>query len=523
MRDIVKAFFKERSIVNHHIASYNDFIRTTTHVNSIQRIVDDTRISSEDEERGMFVLDADRTDGDKIYVRIGRETVKQGKGVAEPTIKIMRPSVKEANGSEHDLTPMEARLRNLTYWSNITLKFSIIENDLEREPEEVRIGRIPIMIKSVRCNLHEDNIDETLRNLLKNLITDEEINAMSYVDKLITLGEDPADPGGYFIMAGTERVLMTLEDLAPNRVMVEYNEKYNTRLEVAKVFSQKEGFRALTTVEKKKDGILQVSVPAATGNIPLMILMKALGMESDEEIYKSIVSDGEMANYVYANLEEIQDPKTYPPDGIKTTEQAILFLEKKFAQGQAKEYRQRKVSQIIDRSLLPHLGDTEVDRIKKAIFLGRITRTVLELALKKREPDDKDHYANKRLKLSGDLMAQLFRHSFRGLIKDLKYQLERGVARRKDFKVRSSIRPDLLQQRIAHALSTGNWVGGRAGVSQLLDRNSHMSAVSHLRRVVSPLTRSQPHFEARDLHPTQWGRLCPNETPEGQNCGLVKN
>ena len=74
-----------------------------------------------------------------------------------------------------------------------------------------------------------------------------------------------------------------------------------------------------------------------------------------------------------------------------------------------------------------------------------------------------------------------------------------------------------------HALATGNWVGGRSGVSQLLDRTTYLSALSHLRRVTSPLVRSQPHFEARDLHPTQWGRLCPNETPEGQNCGLVKN
>ena len=74
-----------------------------------------------------------------------------------------------------------------------------------------------------------------------------------------------------------------------------------------------------------------------------------------------------------------------------------------------------------------------------------------------------------------------------------------------------------------HAMATGNWTGGRAGVSQLLDRTCNMASLSHLRRVISPLTRSQPHFEARDLHPTQFGRLCPNETPEGQNCGLVKN
>src|SRR5437879_1818204 len=120
-------------------------------------------------------------------------------------------------------------------------------------------------------------------------------------------------------------------------------------------------------------------------------------------------------------------------------------------------------------------------------------------------------------------MEDLFRVAFAHLVKDLKYQLERSYARRRDLKIPSAIRPDLLTQRLLHALATGNWVGGRAGVSQLLDRTSNMSALSHLRRVTSPLTRSQPHFEARDLHPTQWGRLCPNETPEGQNCGLVKN
>nr|WP_235584778.1 hypothetical protein [Candidatus Methanomethylophilus sp. 1R26] len=121
-------------------------------------------------------------------------------------------------------------------------------------------------------------------------------------------------------------------------------------------------------------------------------------------------------------------------------------------------------------------------------------------------------------------MEDLFRTSFSSLMKDLKYQMERNVGRKKsDFSVASSIRPDLFTHKLLHALATGNWVGGRAGVSQLLDRTSNMSSVSHLRRITSSLTRSQPHFEARDLHPTQWGRLCPSETPEGQNCGLVKN
>ena len=72
-------------------------------------------------------------------------------------------------------------------------------------------------------------------------------------------------------------------------------------------------------------------------------------------------------------------------------------------------------------------------------------------------------------------------------------------------------------------MATGSWPGGRQGVSQLLDRMSHIATVSHLRRVISPLSKTQPHFEARDVHSTHWGKLCPNETPEGQRCGLIKN
>ena len=516
MRELVETYFRERSVVNHHIASYNDFLPTIDHPNSrMQKIVDNVRASPDEAERGLIRLDPDRTEGKIIEIFIGRKRDPKTGQIdtnARPTISVGRPIIKEANGATHDLYPMEARLRNLNYSAPIYLEFTVIEDGIEREPEKVHIGDLPVMIKSKKCNLHKDNIE------MDREPTDEEVTNF-----LVEQGEDLCDPGGYFIIGGTERALISLEDLAPNRVMVELNERYGTSLHVAKVFSQKEGYRALTLMEKKKDGMLVVSVPAASGQIPLMILMKALGMESDEAIFKAIVSDPQMANIVYANIEECQNKKLYPPNGIYTTEDAILFLERKFATGQAKEYRAKKVESIIDRSLLPHLGDTADARLKKSIFLGRMAMTILELELGHRKEDDKDHYANKRLKLAGDLMEDLFRVAFTNLIKDLKYQLERGYTRKKGLKISSAIRPDLLTHRLLHAFATGNWVGGRAGVSQLLDRTSNMSALSHLRRVTSPLTRSQPHFEARDLHPTQWGRLCPNETPEGQNCGLVKN
>ena len=515
MRELVEAFFRERSIVNHHIASFNDFLPTIDNPSSrMQRIVDNMRYSPEDDRRGIFKLDEDRTEGDMIEIRIGRKRDDRSRVDidAKPTISVGTPIVKEANGATHPLTPMEARLRNLNYTAPIYLDFTVIENGIEREPERVHIGNLPVMGKSKKCALHRENLE-----------IDGELTEAEYRLKLIEMGEDPFDPGGYFIIGGTERALISLEDLAPNRVLVEYNERYGRKVPVAKVFSQREGYRALTLVEMKKDGMLIVTVPTASGQIPLIILMKALGLEKDEEIYNAIVSVPEMANIVYANIEEVQNKKLYPPNGIFTRDDAVNYLEKKFATGQAKEYRTKKVEAILDRSLLPHLGDTREDRIKKAVFLGRVARSVLELHLGKRREDDKDHYANKRLKLAGDLMEDLFRVAFANLVKDLKYQLERSYARRKEIKISSAIRPDLLSQRLLHALATGNWVGGRAGVSQLLDRTSNMSALSHLRRVTSPLTRSQPHFEARDLHPTQWGRLCPNETPEGQNCGLVKN
>ena len=487
----------------------------------MQRIVDDIRVSSDDVERGVIKLDPEKVGSRNIEIRIGRKRDADGNVdlKAKPTVRVEAPTVMEANGYSHELTPMEARLRNLNYMSKVYIRFDVYEDGVEVDMPEsdrwIHVGDLPMMVKSAGCNLNR----QVMQRSMERPLTDKE-----YEDQLIMQKEDPREPGGYFIIGGTERVLITLEDLAPNRVMVEYNEKYGAAVEVAKVFSQKDGYRALTLVEKKKDGTIMVSVPVASGSIPLVALMKALGMEKDEEIFETIVSDEVMANIVYANIEASFDKKTYAPNGFHTTEDAILFLERNFAAGQAKEYRTKKVESILDRSLLPHLGDSQDDRMKKAIFLGRIARTVLELSFGKRQEDDKDHYANKRLKLSGDLMEDLFRTSFSALMKDLEYQLERNWGRKKtDMNIASSIRPDLLTHKLLHALATGNWVGGRAGVSQLLDRTSNLSAMSHLRRITSSLTRSQPHFEARDLHPTQWGRLCPSETPEGQNCGLVKN
>jgi len=497
-RELIKAFFKSRStagpsaaLVNHQLGSFNDFLpHDKNPAPWMQRVVDNISVGADESRKGAIRLELGDLD---VLVELGK-------------IRIGRPVVYEANGSQTESIPMMARLRNMTYSAPIYLNFTIVEEGIEIEEIEEEIGNMPIMVKSILCNLH------------RNYLTGEDSGDEEYKNALKQKGEDPQDPGGYFIVNGTERVLVCLEDLAPNRVMVESEQRYQRLTELAKVFSQREGFRALTVVEKKKDGILQVSIPVASGQVPLAILMMALGMESADDIMQAITDDSQMQNLILANLEE-----SHSSEGIYTTQEALEYLERRFAAGQSKEYRKKRINYILDNTLLPHLSTNYEARLKKAVFLGRMAREVLELNKGERKPDDKDHYANKRLKLAGNLMEELFRSGLQALLNDMKYQMERSYSKRKENRVHHAVRRDVLTNKIMHAMATGNWTGGRAGVSQLLDRTCNMATLSHLRRVISPLTRSQPHFEARDLHPTQFGRLCPNETPEGQNCGLVKN
>jgi DNA-directed RNA polymerase subunit B len=130
---------------------------------------------------------------------------------------------------------------------------------------------------------------------------------------------------------------------------------------------------------------------------------------------------------------------------------------------------------------------------------------------------------NKVIKFAGQMLADLFRTAFRNLVRDMKYQLERSGQKRGINAVAAAIRPGIVTDKLNNAIATGNWGRGRVGVTQLLDRTNYLSTISHLRRIQSPLSRTQPNFEARDLHATHFGRICPSETPEGSNCGLVKN
>jgi DNA-directed RNA polymerase subunit B" len=207
----------------------------------------------------------------------------------------------------------------------------------------------------------------------------------------------------------------------------------------------------------------------------------------------------------------------------KTKEEAVDALSRRLSPGQPPEFRLTRMENLLDNYLLPHIGVAKTARQAKARYLVKMAIRANQVAFREVTPDDKDHYSNKRVKLAGELMEELFRYAFQFLIKDLVYQASRADARGRRLQVHTLIRQDAMGDRIRYAMATGNWIAGQTGVSQLLDRVSYLSTISHLRRIISPLSKKHPHFKARDLHGTTLGKLCPCETPEGPSCSLVKN
>ncbi len=458
MQDIIE----KEGVARQHLNSYNDFVPK-----DIQNIIGDI---------GEVEIEAI---GGSYKVKFGK-------------VSIGPPRVVEIDGSVSNILPMEARLRDLTYTSPISLEMSILENDTIREMQSHYIGDLPIMVKSSICPL----------------------NRMSKED-LIRVGEDPDDPGGYFIINGSERVIVGLEDLIPNQILVDYEKSGSVSLYKAKVYSSIVGYRAKLELTLKRDGALYIKVPTSPVELPFIIIMRALGLKSDKEIAEMVSIKPEVQNFLDISFDKSSN--------VMSPEAALIYIGNRIAYGMLDEFRIRRAQSLLDWGLLPHLGRSSEDRMSKAIFLGEAASKLFELKLGWVEIDDRDHYGNKVIKFAGEMIADLFRTAFRSMVRDMRYQLEKMGQRRGINAVGAAIRPGIITDKLRNSIATGNWGRGKVGVTQLLDRTNYLSTISHLRRIQSPLSRSQPNYEARDLHGTHFGRICPNETPEGSNCGLVKN
>ena len=382
------------------------------------------------------------------------------------------------------ITPAEAQLRNLTYAAPITLELTV-KKDGQIDSEVVEIGRIPIMVKSKNCNTMGMSKEDLVANY-----------------------NDPLDPGGYFIIKGNERVMIMAEDLAENQPFIENNKKGDLTL---KLFSLKGTYRIPITITENKEGIFNVSF-SRFKDIPAIVLLKALGLTKESDIAKYIgkETDSVIVNlYEYTNMAEKED--------------AMMFIaEKTNLQGTKKEILDR-VKQRIDSYLFPHIGQKKEDRMKKAVTLCKFIKQFLVAKENPRLRTDKDHYANKRVRLSGDLLATLFRVNLGILVRDIQYSLQKSSKRKKFFSIKVLAKSTLFSHRVESAIATGSWTGERSGITQNIDKTNYLATISQLQRVSSMLPGDQENFMARTLHPTHYGRFCPIETPEGTEIGLRKN
>ena len=454
--EVMESYLKTTSISQQQIDSYNRFITT-----GLNKIVEAQSLIEPD---------------------VSNFAIKLG------SIRLEQPIIIESDSSTKRILPNEALARNLTYAAPMYLTYVPVISGIEKADAmgEAYVGELPVMVKSNLC-------------YTKGMTR----------QQLVAEHEDPDDPGGYFIIKGTERVLVGIEDLAPNR-MITTKEKGEM---VTKVFSTTVSFRARCSISRDEYGLYTILFPTLSKGISLMLILRALGMQLKDA--PALTDNEEVKNDMLFNIEMSKAKEMEPKD-------ALLELGRITAPNQAQTYQEKRAETQLDTYILPHLGTSPDVRKDKARYLVRMAERASLVAYGYIKPDDKDHYANKRVKLAGDLLEELFNTAFKAFVKDIKYHVERTTARGRRLTVKTNINPDTLTEKILYSMSTGSWPAGQTGVSQVLDRINYFGTLAHLRRIKSPLAKKHPHLKARDVHGTHIGKLCPSETPEGTEVGLTR-
>ena len=452
-------------------------------------------------------------------------------------IAFRKPTIFENNGAVSPMMPNDARLRNLTYASplfvDVRVKTTFIDNTKdgirtvrERLFPNVHMGKIPIMVGSKYCLLHDQ----------------------SYVHPKV-LGECSEDAGGYFIVSGGERVIISQERMSENRPFVFRNNKSNNKdIEAIEVKSigpdndQMPKSNMVKIVYHPKNAqihLLKANIPRIKNDIPLFILFRAFGVNHDKDICDLILGEDGDPRYFSLFDESIQESNF-----IKTQEEAIAYLANEMNSASAKASKQSsmKIQDLLNNEVFPHIGLKENDKYAKACFLAHITRKLLWVDSGKIPIDDRDAYPNKRVDLPGFLLASLFRTYFNNkMVKDIRSSISKEIhngswrasGNYEDIvnlsNINKIIKSVIMEVGLKTSLATGNFgsvkIGGptKIGVSQVLNRLNYVASLSHLRRVSTPIEKTGKLIAPRKLHNTQWGYICPSETPEGHSVGVVKN
>ncbi|KAG0723534.1 DNA-directed RNA polymerase III subunit RPC2 [Chionoecetes opilio] len=502
---LVPAFLRVKGLVKQHIDSFNYFINV-----DIKNIVKaNSRVTS---------------DVDPLFY------------VKYMDVRVGKPSIEESMNISNETAPHECRLRDITYSAPVMVDVEYMRGDnrifrrdipigtekegdipigTEKEGDipigtekegDIPIGRMPIMLRSSNCALA----------------------LCSSHAELARHNECPHDPGGYFIIKGHEKVILIQEQLSKNRMIVEEDKKGGLTCQVMSSTHEKKSRTNVTL----KNGKYYVKHNTLTDDIPVGVVLKAMGVASDQEIVQMIGTEDRVMTSFAASLEECARLNIY------TQSQALKHIgtkvrQKRFFDRGPKKSPVDEARDLLASTILAHVPVEGFNFKMKAIYLSLMVRRVIEALGDTRTIDDRDYYGNKRLELAGSLISLLFEDLFKKFNSDLKKRADlvlgkKGKVAQFDAVQYIQSSQDLITNGLEVAISTGNWTikrfkMERQGVTQVLARLSYISALGMMTRVNSQFEKTRKVSGPRSLQPSQWGMVCPSDTPEGESCGLVKN
>jgi DNA-directed RNA polymerase II subunit RPB2 len=517
--NLIDKYFKDNpyNLVAHHLDSYNDFFdkgifqifRENNPIRFIER-----EEQNEELTKGGNVIEKGRNE---CFLYLG--------GKSGTKLYFGKPVIYDSNSDSgepypHYMYPNDARLRNMTYGTTIhydvDVKFVFYEGAEKIEQtitlEKIYLGRFPIMTHSNLC-------------ILKGITTQARFN----------LGECRNDFGGYFIIDGKEKCIVSQEKFADNMLYVRKNKDDNTYSYSCEVRSVSEDSSKPIRYTSAKivaqdatysNNQIVIDVPNVRKPVPLFILMRALGVVSDKAIIECCLLDLE----TNSNMIDLFIPSIHDANKIFTQQTALEYI-KTFT----KRRTTSAVLEILMNYFLPHVGEDNF--LNKAYYVGFMVNKLLRVFMKREKPTDRDNFKFKRVETSGSLIYDLFREYFliqnRGIFLkiDKEFYYHPGKYRSNFMSLIQDNYKDFFKERIIEdgfkKGFKGNWGADpntkRIGLVQDVNRLSWFTFISHLRKISLPLDPTSkvagPHY----LHGSQWGIIDPVDTPDGGNVGLHKH
>jgi DNA-directed RNA polymerase beta subunit len=495
-----------KQLVRHQIESYNDFV--TYQIQRTIQMFNPVNICSEQD----FDKESNKH---KLEILITFEN-----------FNIYRPQIHENNGATKLMFPHEARLRNFTYASTMTIDINIkyivrTGNNLEncqtfyKILPKIHIGKLPIMLKSNVCVL----------------------NQYKHVNSDIT-GECKMDPGGYFIINGSEKTVLGQERAAENQIycfnISKNNTKWSWLAEIKsipdnKCISPKQISLVITSKSNGFGHSIYVNIPRIKQAIPLFIIFRALKVLTDREICEKIVLD--ISSEKYKDILEALKGSIIDANAYLDSESALKYIisnviytpinmDKETGNKKKREF----ALDVLNNDLFPHCHNMT----EKIYFLGYMANKLLQTSFGNSPCSDRDSYLNKRIDLTGSLLNNLFRNYFNKLVKDMQKQIIREINNgswrsTEDYNsiinltnIYKIIKSTTIENGLKRALATGDFGikqvnSNKVGVAQVLNRLTYIASLSHLRRINTPIDKSGKLIPPRKLHNSSWGFLCPAE------------